>query len=66
MEATKAIKPVIGDYYQFDGTPVPAALWREVKECLYVEPDESEGMPYGFFGAIGLDLIAPGDWRFRR
>lgn len=42
MEATKAIKPILGDYYQFDGTPVYKATWREAKECIYVEPDEGE------------------------
>ncbi|KAM7279917.1 hypothetical protein ACFE04_007051 [Oxalis oulophora] len=40
MEATKAIKPILGDYYHFDGTPLVQAMWREAKECLYVEPDE--------------------------
>ncbi|KAK6941916.1 Fatty acid desaturase domain [Dillenia turbinata] len=40
MEATKAIKPVLGKYYQFDGTPIHKAIWREVKECIYVEPDD--------------------------
>ncbi|XP_031267314.1 delta(12)-acyl-lipid-desaturase-like [Pistacia vera] len=40
MEATKAIKPILGEYYQFDGTPFYKAMWREAKECLYVEPDE--------------------------
>lgn len=40
MEATKAIKPILGEYYQFDGTPVYKAMWREAKECIYVEPDE--------------------------
>lgn len=40
MEATKAIKPILGQYYQFDGTPFYKAMFREVKECLYVEPDE--------------------------
>ncbi|KAG1363892.1 omega-6 fatty acid desaturase, endoplasmic reticulum isozyme 2 [Cocos nucifera] len=40
MEATKAIRPILGEYYQFDGTPVFKALWREARECIYVEPDE--------------------------
>ncbi|XP_077215575.1 fatty acid desaturase 2 [Tasmannia lanceolata] len=40
MEATKAIKPILGEYYQFDGTPVFKAMFREAKECIYVEPDE--------------------------
>nr|AGX28136.1 delta13 fatty acid desaturase FADX-2 [Exocarpos cupressiformis] len=46
-EATKAIKPVLGEYYQFDGTPILKGLWREVKECVYVEPaagDEAGGL----------------------
>lgn len=42
MEATKAIKPILGDYYQCDGTPVLRAIWREAKECIYVENDESD------------------------
>nr|AEQ28965.1 omega-6 desaturase [Linum grandiflorum] len=42
MEATKAIKPVLGEYYQFDGTPFIKAMWREDKECVYVEHDEGD------------------------
>ncbi|GFZ20750.1 fatty acid desaturase 2 [Actinidia rufa] len=40
MEATQAIKPILGEYYQFDGTPFYRAMWREARECLYIEPDE--------------------------
>ncbi|WCJ32411.1 Delta(12)-fatty-acid desaturase [Euphorbia peplus] len=40
MEATNAIKPILGEYYSYDGTPVYKALWREAKECLFVEADE--------------------------
>jgi len=40
MEATKAVKPILGEYYHFDGTPIYKAMWREAKECLYVEADE--------------------------
>ncbi|XP_078182171.1 fatty acid desaturase DES2-like [Carex rostrata] len=39
MEATKAIKPILGEYYQFDSTPVIKAMFRETKECVYVEPE---------------------------
>ncbi|CAI7779468.1 unnamed protein product, partial [Closterium sp. NIES-54] len=38
-EATRAIKPILKDYYQFDGTPVVKALWREVSQCVCVAPD---------------------------
>ncbi|KAJ4840688.1 hypothetical protein Tsubulata_035798 [Turnera subulata] len=39
-EATEAIKPVLGDYYQIDSTPIPKLLYRAAKECIYAEPDE--------------------------
>ncbi|GAQ81955.1 omega-6 fatty acid desaturase [Klebsormidium nitens] len=40
QEATEAIKPVLGPYYQKDTTPIYEAMWREIKECNYVEADE--------------------------
>ncbi|KAL3351896.1 hypothetical protein AABB24_020136 [Solanum stoloniferum] len=40
IEATKAIKPVLGEYYQYDGTPIYKAMWRDFKECIYVEKDK--------------------------
>ncbi|RDX77981.1 Omega-6 fatty acid desaturase, endoplasmic reticulum isozyme 2, partial [Mucuna pruriens] len=41
MEATKAIKPILGEYYRFDETPFVKAMWREARECIYVEPDQN-------------------------
>ncbi|KAG6500580.1 fatty acid desaturase DES2-like [Zingiber officinale] len=51
MEATAAIKPVLGEYYQFDGTPLLKALWREARECVYVEAeaDADAGKHQGVF-----------------
>lgn len=46
-EATRAIKPILGDYYRFDGTPIVKALWREATECVFVSPD-ADG-PKGVF-----------------
>ncbi|CAA6661607.1 unnamed protein product [Spirodela intermedia] len=40
MEATKAVRPLLGEYYRLDRTPFYRAMWREAKECLYVEPDD--------------------------
>ncbi|XXG87687.1 hypothetical protein AAC387_Pa12g0002 [Persea americana] len=40
IEATNALRPILGNYYNFDATPAYKALWRELKECIYVEPDE--------------------------
>ena len=35
-EASAAMKPILGDYYRFDSTPIAQALWRETGECRYV------------------------------
>ncbi|XP_047339552.1 delta(12)-fatty-acid desaturase FAD2-like [Impatiens glandulifera] len=47
VKATKAIKPMLGEYYCFDGTSFMSSIWRETKECLYVEADEDEGANKG-------------------
>ncbi|KAK9055452.1 hypothetical protein SSX86_026535 [Deinandra increscens subsp. villosa] len=39
-EARDAIKPVLGEYYKIDRTPIVKAMWREAKECIYIETDE--------------------------
>lgn len=41
MKATDAIKPILGEYYHFDGTPFYKALWRETRDCIFVEADEA-------------------------
>ncbi|CAL5010730.1 unnamed protein product [Urochloa decumbens] len=48
-EATAAIRPVLGEYYRFDPTPFTKAVWREVRECIYVEPDEDRRSKDGVF-----------------
>ncbi|MQM18716.1 hypothetical protein Taro_051710 [Colocasia esculenta] len=35
----QSIKPMLGEYYQMDRTPVLKAMWREANECIFVEPD---------------------------
>ncbi|KAD4384222.1 hypothetical protein E3N88_24390 [Mikania micrantha] len=42
-EATKAVRPLLGEYYRVDDTPFYVAMWREAKECLYVESDDKKG-----------------------
>lgn len=49
MEATKAIRPVLGEFYQIDRTPFFVALWRESKNCLFIEPDESDEKSNGIY-----------------
>ncbi|XP_023512996.1 delta(12)-oleate desaturase [Cucurbita pepo subsp. pepo] len=46
-EATEAVKPVLGEYYRLDRTPVLKAIWREAKECVYVAPDEDDNSDKG-------------------
>ncbi|KAG0480240.1 hypothetical protein HPP92_010836 [Vanilla planifolia] len=49
MEATKAIRPVLGEYYRMDDTPVVKAMWREASECIYVEEEDGKGKAMGVF-----------------
>ena len=49
-EATMAIRPVLGEYYHFDSTPILRAAWRSAKECLYVEPDRRRDGVYWYAG----------------
>lgn len=39
LEATEAIKPILGKYYLRDPTPIPLALWRVVNYCKYIDDD---------------------------
>nr|WQH19962.1 delta12 fatty acid desaturase [Bemisia tabaci] len=42
VEASEAIKPILGAYYNYDSTPIlKAFLWESI-ECLFIEP-QSEG-----------------------
>ncbi|KAI0655832.1 fatty acid desaturase-domain-containing protein [Cubamyces menziesii] len=38
-EVTKAIKPVLGEYYCYDSTPTLYALWRSFTQCTFVEAE---------------------------
>ncbi|PWA38076.1 fatty acid desaturase [Artemisia annua] len=49
MEATNAIKPILGEFYQSDSTPFFVALWRESKNCLFIEPDEVDEKNKGVY-----------------
>ncbi|XP_006365802.1 delta(12) oleic acid desaturase FAD2-like [Solanum tuberosum] len=48
MEATKAVRPLLGAYYQFDGTPFYKAIWRDF-ECIYVDKDNEASQGKGIF-----------------
>lgn len=37
VEATNAIIPVLGEYYQFTNEPILTSLWRTRKYCRYVD-----------------------------
>nr|GEU63257.1 fatty acid desaturase, type 1 [Tanacetum cinerariifolium] len=49
MEAREAVKPMLGEYYKYDDTPLLKALWRDTKECIYVEQDDKKKGVYWFF-----------------
>jgi len=45
LEATEAIKPVIGSYYKSDDRHVLQALWEDFRDTNYVAPDrEGDGV----------------------
>jgi len=48
VEATEAVKPLLGDYYLFDDTPIWTALWRSYGECRHVIPDKKTPGVYWF------------------
>ena len=39
-EATEAIRSAFGEWYRFDPTPVPLALWRVGRDCVAVSDSE--------------------------
>jgi len=41
LEATEAIKPVIGDYYKSDERHLLRALWEDFRDTKYVAPDKA-------------------------
>nr|AGC65504.1 FAD2-7 protein [Carthamus tinctorius] len=49
IEAREAVKPILGDYYMYDDTPILKAMWRDTKECIYVEPDDEKKGVYWYF-----------------
>ncbi|RDB28347.1 Delta(12) fatty acid desaturase [Hypsizygus marmoreus] len=55
-QATEAIKPVLGDYYNYDSTSVLYALWRSFTQCTFVE---SEGDVVFFKNQYGEAVIEP-------
>ena len=50
-KATKALKEVLGEYYQYDGRNVFRAMWEDTLDCCYVsgetEEDAKEGQQGG-------------------
>jgi omega-6 fatty acid desaturase (delta-12 desaturase) len=55
MGATEAIKPILGNYYCYDNTPVYKAVWREFRECVYVEANSSQNKKKSGFSGTKTD-----------
>ncbi|GJW32087.1 delta(12) fatty acid desaturase-like protein [Tanacetum coccineum] len=59
-EVRDAVKPILGDYYKLDDTPILKALWRDTK-CIYVEPDENsevKGVYRGSGAGAGVSVLS--------
>ncbi|TFK31519.1 fatty acid desaturase-domain-containing protein [Crucibulum laeve] len=55
-EVTEAIKPVLGECYNYDSTPVLYALWRSFTQCTFVE---DEGGVLFFKNQYGEAVMQP-------
>ncbi|KAF9463198.1 fatty acid desaturase-domain-containing protein [Collybia nuda] len=55
-QATAAIKPILGEYYNYDSTPVLYALWRSFTQCTFVE---DEGDVLFFKNQFGEAVVEP-------
>ncbi|KAI4522092.1 hypothetical protein K525DRAFT_199621 [Schizophyllum commune Loenen D] len=56
--ATEAIKPVLGEYYNYDSTGVLKALWRSFTQCRFVEDDGAVLFFRNAYGDAVLDADA--------
>jgi hypothetical protein len=43
VQATEALKPILGEYYMYDAREVHAALWEDWEVTQYVAPDKKGG-----------------------
>ncbi|GJS84232.1 plastid delta12-fatty acid acetylenase [Tanacetum coccineum] len=60
-EARDAIKPVLGEFYKIDRTSIFKAMWREAKECIYIEPDEGSKHEGVYWKAIDDSFMCSHD-----
>ena len=58
VEATRAVRPLLGDYYLADHTPIPTALWRTWWACRWV-PDAGDVVFYQSASNAGINAPAP-------
>ena len=43
LQATDALKPILGKYYLYDGRNVHKAMWDDWAHTHYVAPDVKDG-----------------------
>ena len=48
LQATEAIKPILGQYYMYDPRPVYAALWADEPYVQCVAPDAAQRGVYWY------------------
>ncbi|GAB4823433.1 hypothetical protein N2152v2_010479 [Parachlorella kessleri] len=56
VEATEAIKPVLGEYYLYDDRFLPKALWQDWRSSLYVAPDKGANPGVKWYHPTEADL----------
>ncbi|KAF8911392.1 fatty acid desaturase-domain-containing protein [Mucidula mucida] len=55
-QVTAAIKPVLGDYYNYDSTGVLRALWRSFTQCTFVDEEDEIVFFRNQYGQTTLEL----------
>jgi len=48
LEATQAVKPILKEYYAYDDTPVPIAVWKIFGRCNVVKPENPNSGIYWY------------------
>ncbi|KAJ6562236.1 fatty acid desaturase-domain-containing protein [Mycena capillaripes] len=59
-EVTAAIKPVLGEHYNYDDTPALVALWRAFTQCTFVE-DQGDVVFFKNQAGKAAAEVAPGE-----
>ncbi|KAI3491960.1 hypothetical protein L1887_43597 [Cichorium endivia] len=62
MDATRAIRPNLGEYYRFDDAPIIKESWRKATDCIFVEADELDDKAKRFVVWVKIIRVINQPW----